>query len=497
MKFPLFNKKTSAARLAILIACILTLSSFSAAQGLSSRRTEQKSAAEQKSDEIVMAPLATALFQCANGGRGSTELSCADGNWQFGNLNRNNSQWVEGEFVPYRALITNLTVGSSYTITISYGTTKNGKHAIDYLGTWDQSTLAPNGPGGADACVNVDPCSAPTTAPIPLDPTLTAANPGIQPAGNFTIWNGTITDVSDYTTTGTYATTSDTSITLTYTANAEDVVIAFGGHISSRVDWSLTGTAISISGSPYHASVGGGDRSMDVDAAILPAYIIIIKEVTTLTLDTTATFAFNFTYTPAGGVAIPFSLVDETVGTGGGGPTINDLDEGTTEIFQVQNFTAIAPSIASTVTEALQAPWSLLGITCIEQSGGLPNLPNTTTNFPGGRSANIIAEEAEVITCTFANTQLAPTAAPATISGRAVDSFGRGISGARLTVMNAQTGEMSGAVTNSFGYYTVVGPEVGNFYVMTISHRRYTFADDTRSFSLHDSISGVDFVANP
>ena len=63
--------------------------------------------------------------------------------------------------------------------------------------------------------------------------------------------------------------------------------------------------------------------------------------------------------------------------------------------------------------------------------------------------------------------------------------------------MDAQTGELSSAITNPFGYYTVVGTEVGNFYVMTIAHRRYTFADDTRSFSLHDNLVGVDFVANP
>ena len=88
-KFPLFNMKTPAARLAILLACVLTLSSFAAAQGLRSRETPQKSAANQKSNEIVMAPLAEALFQCANGARGTAELPCADGNWQFGNVQRN------------------------------------------------------------------------------------------------------------------------------------------------------------------------------------------------------------------------------------------------------------------------------------------------------------------------------------------------------------------------------------------------------------------------
>jgi len=476
-------KKSLIAHLIMLFVCVLTLTRFAAAQ--------------KRSSDVVAAPLAEALFQCANGGRGTPELTCSGSNWQFGNLNQNNSQWVEGEFVPYRALITGLTVGSTNTLTISYGTTKNGKHAVDYLGTWDQSTLAPNGPGGADACVNVSPCSAPSTEPIPLDPTLTAANPGIQDPGVFTIFNGTITNVSAYTTVGTYATTSETSITLTYTANAADVVIAFGGHISSRVDWTLTGTAISISGSPYHTNIGGGDRSMSVDAAILPAFLIVIKEVTTLTLGTTATFDFNFTYTPTGGVAVPFTLADQTPGTGGGGPLISDLNPDTTEVFQIQNFSAANTSISSTVTEGLHAQWTLADIACTEQSGGLPQLNNTTDDYPIGRSANVIAEEAEIITCTFRNTQLTPTAAPASISGRTVDSFGNGIGGTRVTVMDAQSGQTYFALTNPFGYYTIEGPEVGNFYIMTVSNKRYTFADDTRTFSLSDNLTDVDFIANP
>src|SRR5688572_9741825 len=121
MKFPLcIVKKSLVPHLTLLFACVLTLSSFISAQ--------------KSSAEIVMAPEATTLMQCANGGRGTPEIPC-DGlaAWQFGNLGRNNSQWVEGEFVPYRVLITDLTPGSTgNTITIFYQTTENGKHAIDY-----------------------------------------------------------------------------------------------------------------------------------------------------------------------------------------------------------------------------------------------------------------------------------------------------------------------------------------------------------------------------
>jgi len=472
-------KKSSVTYVIMLFTFVVTFASFATAQ--------------KRSSDIILAPEAEALMQCANGGRGTPELPCAGSNWQFGNLGRNNSQWVEGEYVPYRALITALVVGSTNnTITITYGTTKSGKHAIDYLGTWDQSTLPPDGPGGADACVNVSPCSLPSTFQIPLDPTLTAANPGIQPVGeNFTIWNGTITAVSGYTTSGTYAGDSSTSITLTYTANAEEVVIAFGGHISTRLDWGIAGSAISISGSPYHTSIGGGDRSMSVDAAIFPAFLIAVKEVSTFGAPpgTTATFEFDFTFTQ-GLTVTPFTLIDDVVGSGGGGPP---LSTNATEVFQIESFDA-ANTI--TVVEAVHPAWTLAGITCVEEPGGLPQIDNSV-GVPATRTATVIAEEAEIIVCTFANTQFAPTAAPASISGRVVDSFGGGIYNTRVSVMNAQSGEMFFANTNPFGYYTIEGPEVGNFYVMTVSHKRYTFADDTRTFTLNDDITGMDFVANP
>jgi len=489
MKFPQVDmKKYLVAHLIMVFAFVLTLSSFGIAQ-------------KSSGSDVVMAPLSDTLVQCANGKRGDPELPCAGGNWQGGNLNRNNSQWVEGEFVPFRAIITALTPGSTTnTLTITYETTNSGKHAIDYLGTWDQSTVAPNGPGGANACGVISPCTPGTGALIPVDPNLAAnSNPDVlmPSTGMFQIWNGNITAVSAYTVSGTYAGTSSTSITLTYTANDDTVVVAWGGHVSTRVDWTIGGSAVNISGSSYHMSINGGpNRSMSVDAAIFPAFLIIIKEVTTLGAPpgSTATFSFNYTFTQ-GTTTTPFSLVDDVVGTGGGGTTIPTLSPNATEVFPLTSFLA-ANTI--TVTEANYAPtWTLSGApTCVEDPGGLPQVDNSTGNA-ALRNVTVIAEEGEVITCTFRNTQFAPTAAPANVSGRAVDSFGNGIGGARISVMNAQTGQVYSAITNPFGYYTVLGTEIEAFYVMTISHKRYVFADDTRAFTLVDNLTGVDFIANP
>ena len=78
-----------------------------------------------------------------------------------------------------------------------------------------------------------------------------------------------------------------------------------------------------------------------------------------------------------------------------------------------------------------------------------------------------------------------------------MNSDGYGIGGARITVTNAADGSLHSALTNPFGYYTVSDLSVDEFYTISVSHKRYEFADGTRTFSLTDNIADVDFVANP
>ena len=433
---------------------------------------------------------------CQNGARNTPELPCSGGAWSNGNLNINNSQWVEGEYVPVRIKISALTAGSTgNTVTIDYDTTTSGKHTFDYLGDYDASTGPPNGPGGNDPCSGVSPCANPTSTPIPEDPNVPNT---FEPAGrDMTIWNGTITNISTPTIiSGDYTGTSITRIVVTYDVNPglTNVVIAFGAHVAHRIDWGFGNTAINLNGSPYHLTAGGGQVSMKVDATIFPSIITIIKSVSTIPLPgegpgTTSTFSFGFTFNQ-GATTTPFNLVDDVVGTGGGSP----LSVNATEVFQTTSFGSGSPI---TIQEGNYAPtWSVAGINCVSTSGGLP--VDTTNNTTNGstRTATIIAEESELTTCTFTNSQAQPTAAPALISGRTVDSFGNGIGGTRVTLTNAQTGETLVAITNPFGYYSMEA-NVGNFYLMTVYNKRYTFSDNTRTFSLNENLSDVDFIADP
>jgi hypothetical protein len=89
-----------------------------------------------------------------------------------------------------------------------------------------------------------------------------------------------------------------------------------------------------------------------------------------------------------------------------------------------------------------------------------------------------------------------PTSATSSISGRVIDSAGRGISKAQVSILNTITGETKTIVTNPFGVYNFEENEVGNFYILTVTHKRYDFKQNTQSFQLMDDMENVNFIAN-
>lgn len=90
--------------------------------------------------------------------------------------------------------------------------------------------------------------------------------------------------------------------------------------------------------------------------------------------------------------------------------------------------------------------------------------------------------------------QLVPSAAHATISGRVLDANGNPVRGAAIQLWNVSAGTYFHAQTGSLGYYTLTDVPVADFYVLTATHGRMSFGDNTRSFTLDDDLEGVDFV---
>lgn len=91
-----------------------------------------------------------------------------------------------------------------------------------------------------------------------------------------------------------------------------------------------------------------------------------------------------------------------------------------------------------------------------------------------------------------------PTAGEGTISGRVVDSSGRGISRAQMVLINGATGEARITLTSPFGYYTFAGLDVNELYVVNVSHKTFAFPEKQRTiFLLGDSVADVNFIAEP
>jgi hypothetical protein len=176
------------------------------------------------------------------------------GEWLDGLLGSNKASYLEGQSVPDRIIFTDLTPGVSYFITIAYDTTKSGKHAFDYLTTYDR-TVSPDpldGTTGVNATVS--------TFAIPVDDNVTKGQNGIDdgpvgPTGGDDIAQiagigGTITAVSGYTRSpNNYVTDSTTTITVTFTPR------------TSVLAWELTSppgkwgqTTCCCNYRPYHVS---------------------------------------------------------------------------------------------------------------------------------------------------------------------------------------------------------------------------------------------------
>lgn len=92
---------------------------------------------------------------------------------------------------------------------------------------------------------------------------------------------------------------------------------------------------------------------------------------------------------------------------------------------------------------------------------------------------------------------LAPTAAPASITGRVMTSEGIGIRNARVVVTGNSLTQPITVVTGSFGYYSIDGLQAGETYVITVNSKRFNFTVPSRVITLVDNLENVDFTAEP
>ena len=298
--------------------------------------------------------------------------------WVNGNLGASKATYYEGDSIPYRMVMDNLSL-TSHSLTIEWDTTKNSKHAEDFLTSFNRTVST------ADPCTSISGCSTFSTFPIPVDPQVSGALV-TQMAGDFRLYGGTITSVSAYSYANGAGFVGDKSarITITFTANVSNPVLAWGGHIADRHDWGTDNSAIAIPGSPYHmrlidldGSGGNQDRSLSADAVIFPASITIIK-------DAVPNSPQDFSFTTSGTELSGFSLDDDL-----------DTTLSNTKVFSITSFASNNGDI-KTITEDSQGGWSLTGLACDDNNG---------STHLATRTATLSVVEGENITCTFTNTQ--------------------------------------------------------------------------------------------
>lgn len=228
--------------------------------------------------------------QGQNGGVGLPVVTPVQ--FERGNSNGSKSHFAEGYSVPYRIEFTTLEANQQYRVRIAFDVKKNGKVAFDYITGFQNLQLHRSLPAelvdpllgtGLSSLSGIS--SSFLAIPSPTFTTSTSFNStastsftqlktatGLNPEtsipvspysaslrdkGNMVVWNATLNsiqyiggvDISP----GTVSVSMD--VVFTKANNANSVVLAWGGHIASLLDWGQGNSASSIPGSPYHMYV--------------------------------------------------------------------------------------------------------------------------------------------------------------------------------------------------------------------------------------------------
>ncbi|EMR04096.1 hypothetical protein [Cesiribacter andamanensis] len=238
---------------------------------------------------------AASLEQVRNGGATSP---VSPGNWQNGNLNASQAHFVESHSIPYRALLTGLPSNTEVSLTMAYDIRHSSRNALDFLTHFDR--IQPHGQFFHNQEI-IDPTigtsfagqlASPTSKLVIPRPTLlrTDGVPGTvwdqltADKREMSMWGGEILSIVYDGSGDLSVSNSEQRIIVTFkTGTSGSAVLAWGGHIASRLDWGYDNAGVplsagGISGSPYHmrlkswtlGNLGNQDRSLAAAAVIPP-----------------------------------------------------------------------------------------------------------------------------------------------------------------------------------------------------------------------------------
>ena len=348
----------------------------------------------------MFAPPKADLDQVRNG---SFDAPIDPPDWVNGNAGASNAHYFEGQSIPYRLKLTNISIGG-HVAEIEWDIRHSGVNAIDYITHYDRiaETVLP--------CLGVAGCNplSFTTFPIPAPSSVGSPMAG-QPTTSFnalpagervmTIYNGTITGLTYLSEGNLNAAQSATRLQISFTSTSSTVVITWGGHIAATGDWGAGNSAAGISGSPYHTrlisfdgSGGNQDRSLSAAAVRAPGGCQLSGPTTSC--ESNATEHYEVT-NPEAGATYTWQLVNNTSGatiTNSNGdpnnpPVFADVDPGGAGSYTVRATPSNAGGSGASceVTTTVQANTSTTDLTDgVSVCAGAPVEYSTTASGGDG-----------------------------------------------------------------------------------------------------------------
>ncbi|WP_163325182.1 T9SS type A sorting domain-containing protein [Draconibacterium mangrovi] len=246
------------------------------------------------------------LEQYANGALKDVTFSpTTNTGWVTGNVNAAKAHYACGMTIPYRLQVSGLTSGVTYRVKIGFDITKDFKHAIDFMTSFERPDLhsatfghTPENVIG-DVLVDtdlelsgLDPFNDFGSFPIPPPNNSIPTSIGLSgPIDGFNdvvgdgyglmkIYNGTVTAMQ-FVGGDPSANTSSDYYWVDFTPNPGEtiVLLAWGGHIACEDLWGPGSSAADINGSPYHMFIadcemlsGCGSKEVQLSATAVIAY---------------------------------------------------------------------------------------------------------------------------------------------------------------------------------------------------------------------------------
>lgn len=129
----------------------------------------------------------------------------------------------------------------------------------------------------------------------------------------------------------------------------------------------------------------------------------------------------------------------------------------------------------------------------IRVTGGIPAfyIPSSVDTVNNMFTATNVSDFSD---WTAGTSLLAPTAAPAEISGRVINTRGRGLEYATVTLSGGTLTEPISVSTNSSGRYRFADIPSGETYMLTVTAKGYTFSQPTMVFTVIGNLENVNFV---